>query len=232
MKKSTLLLFFINFYSMNNKLSIISVILVIVPFFFGCGGPVKEENKPNASTNSISLHAGDEKYFAIDTNESVVAWKGSNSFGTHTGYVYISKGELLIENGQLTGGTVEVDMNTIEDENHDRSSKNGLITHLKDPDFFDVKKFPFTIIDITRVASINAGEKEITGNLTIKGITRPVSFPAKVEVADGIVKANGKLTIDRTKWNVRYGSEKFLDNLKDDAIADEIEFNIKIVAKR
>jgi polyisoprenoid-binding protein YceI len=215
---------------MNNKLSITSLILVIVPFFFGCGMPAKEENKTNASTSSISLHVENEKYVVVDTSQSVVRWKGSNSFGPHTGYVYISKGELMIVNGQLTGGKVEVDMNTIEDENHDHSSTNGLITHLKDPDFFDVKKFPFTIIEITRVTSINAGEKQITGNLTIKGITHPVSFPAKIEVADGIVKANGKLTIDRTKWNVRYGSGKFLDNLKNEVIADEIEFDIKIVA--
>ena len=89
---------------MNNKLSITYLILIIAPFFFGCGGPVKEENKNNASASSISLHVGDEKYFMIDTKESVVTWKGSMVSGeTHTGYVYISKGELMIENGQLDG---------------------------------------------------------------------------------------------------------------------------------
>ena len=120
-------------------------------------------------------------------------------------------------------------MNTIEDENHGRN--NGLIDHLKDPDFFDVKKFPFSSIAITRVASINVEDKEITGNLTIKGITHRVIFPAKIEVKDGVVKATGKLVIDRTKWGVRYGSGKFFDNLKDKTISDDIEFNIKIVAK-
>jgi polyisoprenoid-binding protein YceI len=150
--------------------------------------------------------------------------------GSHTGYVYISQGELMIENGQLVSCTVEVDMSTIEGDDH--RSDNNLIKHLKDPDFFDVKKFPFSTIAITRVASINIEDKEITGNLTIKGITHLVSFPAKVEVNDGTVKANGKLVIDRTKWDVRYNSGKFFDNLKDQAIADDIEFNIKIVAKK
>ena len=136
----------------------------------------------------------------------------------------------MIENGQLLGGTVEVDMSTIEGDDH--RADNNLIKHLKDPDFFDVKKFPISTIAITRVESTNDENKKVTGNLTIKGITHPVSFPAKIEVKDGIVKASGKLVIDRTKWDVRYKSGKFFDNLKDQAIADDIEFNIKIVAKK
>jgi polyisoprenoid-binding protein YceI len=216
---------------MNNKITITYLILIIAPFFFGCRGSAKVENKNNASASSISLHVGDEKYVVIDTKESVVTWKGSMLMGSnsHTGYVYISKGELKIENGQLVGGSVEVDMNTIEDTDH--GSDNNLIMHLKDPDFFDVKKFPISTIAITSVASINVEDKEITGNLTIKGITRAVTFPAKIEVKDGIVKANGKLVIDRTLWDVRYKSGKFYDLLADQTMSDSIEFNIKIVAK-
>lgn len=214
---------------MNIKPSIAYLILVTAPLFFGCGGPVKEENKNNASASPLSLHAGNEKYVAIDTTESVVTWEGSNTFGSHSGYVYISKGELMIETGELVGGAVEIDMNTIEDKDH--GSDNGVIKHLKDPDFFDVKKFPFSRFAITKVTSINVEDKEITGNLTIKGITQPVTFPAKMEVKDGIVKADGKLVIDRTKWNVRYKSGKFFDNLADETISDSIEFHMKIVAK-
>ena len=215
---------------MNNKLSITYLILIIALLIFGCRGPVVKENKNNASPNYISLHIGDEKYIKIDTKESVVAWKGSSVEGAHTGYVYISKGELMIENGQLMGGTVEVDMSTIEGDDH--RSDNNLIKHLKDPDFFDVKKFPISTIAITKVASINGENKNVTGNLTIKGITHPVTFPAKMEVKGGIVKANGKLVIDRTLWDVRYNSGKFYFNLADKTISDSIEFNIKIVAKK
>jgi polyisoprenoid-binding protein YceI len=209
---------------MNNKLSIICLILISTPVFFGC-----RENKNSATASSVFQG----QQYSIDTKESVVTWKGSMQVITnsHTGYIHISKGELMIEKGQLVGGTAEVDMNTIADETH--STDNGLVDHLKAPDFFDVKKFPFSTIAITRVASINnTEEKEITGNLTIKGITHPVTFPAKIEVKEGIVNANGKLIIDRTKWDVRYNSGKFYDNLADNAISDSIEFNIKIVAKK
>src|ERR1700733_4835597 len=128
---------------MNNKLSTTYFILMIAPLFFGCGGPVTRENKNKATASSLSLHVGNENYFIIDMKETVVAWTGSSVHGKHEGYIYISKGELM-------GGTVEVDMNTIEDGSH--RSDNGLINHLKGPDFFDVKKFPFSKIAITRVA--------------------------------------------------------------------------------
>lgn len=211
----------------NNKLSITYLLLIITPLFFGCGGPVKKENKINASASPVTTLG--QKY-SIDTKESVVTWKGSSVKGGHAGYVYISVGELMIQNGQLVGGAAEVDMSTIEGDDH--RSDNNLINHLKDADFFDVKKFPIATIVLTRVASINTENKEITGNLTIKGITHPVTFPVRVEMKDGIVKASGKLIIDRTQWDVRYKSRKFFDNLKDQAIADDIEFEIKIVAKK
>jgi polyisoprenoid-binding protein YceI len=215
---------------MNNKLSTAYLILIIAALFFGCRGPVKEENINNTSASSISLHVGDEKYVVIDTKETVVAWTGSSVKGKHEGYAYISKGELMIENGQLMGGTVEIDMNKTEGPGH--GTDNNLINHLKGPDFFDVKKFPISTIAITRVESIDGENKKVTGNLTIKGITHPVTFPAKIEVKDGIVKADARLVIDRTKWDVRYKSGKFFDNLKDQVISDDIEFNIKVVAKK
>jgi polyisoprenoid-binding protein YceI len=215
---------------MNNKLSITHFFLIIASLFFGCGGAVKEENKNDVSASSLSLHVGNGKKFIIDTKESVVTWKGSSVGGSHTGYVDISKGELMIENGQLMGGAVEIDMNTIEDKDYGRD--NGLVKHLKDPDFFDVKKFPTSAITITKAEAINAEQINVTGNLTIKGITHTVTFPANMEIKDGIVKANCKLVIDRTLWGIRYNSGKFFDNLKDEVISDSIEFNIKIVAKK
>lgn len=216
---------------MKNKLSIIYLILISTPLFFGCRGPVKEENKNNTSA-SLSLHIGNETYFIIDTKESVVTWKGAMLMGSnnHTGYVNISKGELRIKNGQLMGGTAQVDMNTIEDEKHQGDS--GLIKHLKDPDFFDIKKFPTSTIVLDKAILISGENKKVTGNLTIKGITHPVTFPAKIEIKDGIIQMNGKLVIDRTKWDIRYKSGKFYDNLANEAISDFIEFNIMIIAKK
>jgi len=212
---------------MNNMTSITYLFLIIAPFFFGCNGPAKEDNKNNASASSESIG---EKY-NIDTKESVVAWKGSMLIGSssHTGYVYISKGDLMIENSRLVGGTAEVDMNTIEDESH--KSDSGLIKHLKNADFFDVKLFPVSKITITNVVPTNGEDINVMANLTIKNITNPVVFTAKMEVKDGIAKMNGRLVIDRTLWGVRYKSGKFYDLIADETMSDYIEFDIGIVAK-
>jgi polyisoprenoid-binding protein YceI len=217
----------------RNRISLLHSILIIAPLFFGCGGRVKEENKNNASAISVSSSDVANEKYGIDKRESVVTWKGSKVFApeqAHRGYVYISKGELMIEKGRLVGGAVEIDMNTITDPVH--GSDNNLINHLKDPDFFDVKKFPIATFVITRVASVNAENVNVTGNLTIKDITHAVTFPVKIEVKGKIVNATGKVTIDRTKWDVRYNSGKFYDNLADKAISDDIEFDMKIVATK
>jgi polyisoprenoid-binding protein YceI/photosystem II stability/assembly factor-like uncharacterized protein len=216
---------------MNNKTSLAYLILIIAPLFYACRGPEVKENDAPVSFVSVR-HVVNEKYL-IDKKESVVVWKGSNLLApeqAHTGYAYISKGELLIEKSQLMGGTFEVDMNTIADKDH--GSENDLVQHLKSPDFFDVKKFPISTFVITKVAPTNNENVNVTGNLTIKGITHAVTFAAKIEVKSGIVSANGKVVIDRTKWDVRYNSGKFYDNLADKAISDDIEFDMKIVAEK
>jgi len=212
---------------MKNKRSIPFLILIIAPLFTGCRESATAENKSPALQSIVS--AG-QKY-VIETKESTVTWKGSMLVGTnsHLGYVSISKGELMVDKGRITGGTVQVDMNTIEDEKHE--SDNDLIKHLKDPDFFDVKKFPVATFAFYNSALAADGNKKITGKLTIKGITKVVDFPARTEVKDGIVKMNGRLAIDRTRWDVRYKSGKFYDLVADQTMSDSIEFHINIVAK-
>lgn len=216
-------------YIMNNRLSITYLILMSVPLFFGCGGSAKEGNKNNASASTTS---SGQKY-TIDTNESVVTWEGFMVFSfekEHIGYVHLSKGELMIEKDKLVGGIFEIDMNTIEYA--DKEDKNTPIKHLKSADYFDVEKFPTSTFIITRVDSVIRENIKVTGDLTIKGVTNEVTFPARMEIKDGIVKANGKLTFDRTEWGIRYRSGKFYDNLADQAVSDDVELEMKIVARK
>jgi polyisoprenoid-binding protein YceI len=218
---------------MNNKISLAYLILVMAPLFSACRGPEVKENKNNASASFVSLRPVANEKYVIDKKESVVTWKGSMAFadnGKHIGYVYISKGELIIEKGELVGGRVEIDMNTIEYK--DKENTNSPIHHLKSADFFHVYSFPISTFAITAVKSVSGENIEVTGNLTVKDITRAITFPAKMEVKGGVVNANGKVTIDRTQWDIRYKSGKFFDNLADEAISDDIELDMKIVAKK
>ena len=138
----------------------------------------------------------------------------------------------MIKKGQLVGGTAEIDMNTIEYK--DTANKNTPIKHLKSPDFFDVEKFPISTFAITKIESVNVRSKtiKVTGNLTIKGITNPITIPAEIEFKDGIVRAIGDVIIDRTQWGIRYRSGKFYDNLADQAVSDDFEIQMNIVAKK
>ncbi|RFS15523.1 YceI family protein [Emticicia sp. C21] len=214
---------------MNNKLLITYLILMSTLFFLGCNGSGKEEDKNNSSASSTSLG---EKY-VVDTTESVVTWQGSMLFDfkeEHIGYVHLSKGDLMIDKGQLVGGKFEVDMNTME--YGDKENKNTPIKHLKSADYFDVEKFPTSTFAITKVDSVIRDNIKITGNLTIKGVTNEVTFPARIDVKDGIAKANAKLTFDRTDWGIRYRSGKFYDNLADQAVSDDVVLLMEIVAKK
>ena len=218
---------------MNNKISVLNQILVISTLLLSCQVREVRESKNDESASLVSLsHNTSEKYI-VDKKESVVTWKGSmllTPANAHTGYVYISRGELMVEGSKPVGGTVEVDMNTLADKEH--GGENDLINHLKSDDFFDVKKFPVAAFFITNVVPMDGSTINVTGNLTIKGITHPVTFPAKTEVKNGIVTAIGKLSIDRTIWDIRYKSGKFFANLADEAISDYIELEMKIIAKK
>jgi polyisoprenoid-binding protein YceI len=218
---------------MTTQILLAYFFLIVTPLLTAFPGSIATEEESNVSTNFISSKDIAREKYVIDKKASIVTWKGSMLFAPamkHNGYVSISKGELMIEKGQLVGGTVQVDMNTITDKNHD--AKNELVDHLKSPDFFDVRKFPFSSFAITNVATVKGENVNVTGNLTIKGITQSITFPVKIEVKGGTLNAIGKVVIDRTKWDIRYSSRKFYNSVADQTISDDVEFQMTIVAKK
>ncbi len=180
-----------------------------------------------------NFQPNEDQIYKIDNKESLITWKGTMKLtpeDKHVGYISVSKGELWVENSQLVGGEVEIDMNSMEYA--DKKDKNTPIHHLKSEDYFDVKRFPFASIEIAKVDSLSDKTFQITGYLTIKSVTHLVSFPATIDVQNGILKANAMLTIDRTVWGIDYRSGKFYKKIGNETVSDEIEFHIKIVAKK
>lgn len=181
-----------------------------------------------------------KKKYSIDTKQSAIVWQGSMllggwegtkliSDGSSTGKVDILKGELLIENSNLVGGAVDVDMNTIAQIFEDEGPHNKL------PDFFDVKKFPLSTFAITKVEAGNHENIKVTGKLSIEGITKTVTFPAQMHFKDGMdgtVEINGALILDRTDWDIYYRSEKRFNESGDLTISNEVKLFVKIVAKK
>ncbi|MFW0716312.1 YceI family protein [Pedobacter sp. N23S346] len=167
--------------------------------------------------------------YTVDPAKSTITWIGKKVTGSHNGTIALQSGTLNVDGKKVTGGTFTIDMNSIKDA--DGSAK--LEGHLKADDFFGTTKFPTSTFVITKVAGSGAA-LTVTGNLTIKGITKPVTFPATVAVnADGTVSAlAGKITVDRTKYDIRYGSKSFFDSVGDKAIDDNFEIGVKLVAKK
>ncbi|WP_298537137.1 YceI family protein [uncultured Algibacter sp.] len=168
-------------------------------------------------TLSFTAIGGDKK--EVKTDKSKVVWKGYKVTGSHEGTIAIKSGNLIFDNDKLTGGEFVIDMTTINATDLDGEYKGKLDGHLKSDDFFGVEKHPTATLVFTKVKASGKNAYHVTGDMIIKGKTNPVAFTISVYGS----KATASLKIDRTKYDVRYGSTSFFDDLKDKAIYDEFD---------
>ncbi len=172
----------------------------------------------------------------IDTATSQMTWHGSKVTGKHHGKIKIKDGFVQWSGDTIKNGEFAIDMSSIVNEDiEDPKYRTKLETHLKSEDFFMVEKYPtskFVITSAKPIKNTDGGANyEVTGKLTIKDKTHSVSFPAKIEKKDGITTATGSVTLDRTKWDVRYGSGKFFAGLGDKLIHDQFTLDLDLKAK-
>lgn len=168
-------------------------------------------------TLSFTTIDGDKKEIKIENSK--VVWKGYKVTGSHEGTIAIKTGSLTFEADKLIGGEFEIDMTTISATDLEGNWKSKLDGHLKSDDFFGVETFPTAKLVFTSVEASGKNAYKVTGDLTIKGKTNPVVFTISVYGN----KANASIKIDRSKYDVRYGSTSFFDNLQDKAIYDEFD---------
>ena len=185
-----------------------------------------------ALTLSLAVFAGGEEKYSVDNSISKMEWVGKKVTGQHNGTVTVKSGDVMVEDGMITGGTLMIDMNSIVVlDIKDEETNAKLLGHLKSDDFFSVEKNPMAKLVITKVEE--KGDKyHIHGDLTIKGITEKVEIPAKIKMEDGKVVAIGETEIDRTKFDIRYGSGKFFEGLGDKMIYDNFIVKFKVGAKK
>ncbi|MFZ4581795.1 MAG: YceI family protein [Paludibacter sp.] len=161
----------------------------------------------------------------INTAKSTVVWTGNKIGGSHTGDIKIKEGYFEVKNGVITGGKVVIDMNSMTDTDlKDEGYKQKLIGHLKSDDFFGVEKYPTANFTISKPSKLKNGKATVTGLLTIKGKSEPITFDI---VQKGAVYTT-QLKVDRSKYDVRYGSKSFFDNIGDKAIDDIFILDIQI----
>ncbi|TCI92684.1 YceI family protein [Tenacibaculum sp. M341] len=163
----------------------------------------------------------------IDAANSKVTWKAYKVAGSHFGEVKIKSGDLLFDGDKLTGGSVTIDMTSIGTLDLSGEYKNKLDGHLKSGDFFGVDKHNTSKIVFTKVKSTGKNAYKVKGDLTIKGKTHEVAFTISVYGS----KATANLKVDRTKYDIKYGSASFFDGLKDKAIYDEFDLVVDLQLK-
>lgn len=162
----------------------------------------------------------------IDVKKSTIKWVGEKVSGMHEGTIMFKSGQVTMAGDKITAGVFVVDMTSITCTDLEDAEWNGkLIGHLKSDDFFGVEKFPTSKLVITKGGKISDSATELTANLTIKGVTHPVVIKAKKE-GDKLL---ADVTVDRTLYNIRYGSGKFFDNLGDKMIKDNFVLIISVI---
>jgi polyisoprenoid-binding protein YceI len=181
------------------------------------------------TTKSFANH--NESSMSINTKVSTVNWIGKKVTGQHTGTINIKEGNLHFHDGNLDGGKIVIDMTSIASTDLEGKMAQNLMGHLSSPDFFDVKNYNTTTLEITSTKRLEGNKFTIVGNLTIKGISKPIEFPATIELKDGKLAAYAELKVDRTLYDIKYGSGKFFEGLGDKMIDDEFVIKFKIGAE-
>lgn len=171
--------------------------------------------------------------YKVDAQKSALNWEAKKVTGQHNGAVKLNEGTLTVDGAKLTGGTFLFDMNSITCADLTDAGYNAkLVGHLKSEDFFNSAKFPTSKFVITKVTPKGGNNFDITGNMTIKDITNPVTFPATVTVSGNTISAQGKATLDRTKYDIKYRSKSFFGDVGDKAIYDDFAVEMKMVASK
>ena len=163
-------------------------------------------------------------------DKSSVKWVGKKVAGEHYGSVQLKSGTIEMTGGKLTGGSFEMDMTSITCEDLDGEWSDKLVGHLKSDDFFGVNNYNTAKLNVKKVTPAGSNKYNVLAHLTIKGKTHPVEFPVTVSDKNGNVKAAGTITVDRTKYGIRYGSDSFFDNLGDKAIENNFTLSFELKA--
>lgn len=172
----------------------------------------------------------------VDAKASTFKWHAKKVTGEHFGTMNFAGGSIMVDKGMVTGGTVEVDMTSINVTDLQGEYKGKLEGHLKSDDFFSVEKNTKSTLTIKKVEAIKGSKTAenfmVTADLMIKGITNEVTFPAILIVKGSNVTANADFNIDRSKWDIRYGSKTFFEGIGDKAIDNDFNIKVRIVAAK
>ena len=217
---------------MKRKFITIFTIAALAISFTGCKDKAKEAD--TTAEEEVAVTTAVSTKYKVDTAVSTIMWKGFKPTGTHNGTIAIDSGVLTIKDGNVESGTILIDMKSIavkdipvEDEGNAKLSG-----HLKSNEFFDIEQYPAAAFEVTSYEMKDV-KGLLSGNLKMKDATNNISIPVMVtENGNTATLKSETFTIDRSKWNIKYGSKSFFDNLGDKFINDDIELQINVTATK
>ncbi|RNI30154.1 YceI family protein [Rufibacter immobilis] len=190
-------------------------------------------------TDEKSAAAASGQKFVVDTEASLVEFTGNGVGKNHPGSFKLTSGSVAVANNQITGGEFIIDIKSMDMEEEGDMIDNKLRPHLLSGDFFDAEKFGTAKFEITKVEPYqNAGNDtsivqganfNVSGNFTLKGVTKNISFPARIELDDNTMEAEANFDIDRRQWQMNYGNDK---TLGDKFISETVNIELDLIAKR
>ena len=200
---------------------------ILILFIVSCEKSSKKKIDTSLPKPTLSLSSGD---YVMDNDNSSIKWTGRElSTKSHYGSLQMKNGSLTVNTDGTVSGIIKIDMTTIDCEDLQGRSKASLERHLRSDDFFSVESHPIATLTFKSEGGIEAGNKlAFNGDLEIKGISHPISFESELKSVDPKVSALVDMTFDRSKYNVRFRSGTFFQNLGDKLIYDDIEISVDI----
>lgn len=191
-----------------------------------------------AEAKEAATPASESAEFVVDTAATVIEWQGEKPNGTHHGTIMIKEGSFTANDSTIESGSFVIDMKSIEVKDLEGDQKANLEAHLKgtvegkEGDFFNVTKYPEATFEVTGITE-EGNQKMLQGNLKIKEETKNISFPVSINHDGEMIEITSKeFTIDRTKWNLNYGSKSVFEGLGDKFISDDIQLKINLKATK
>lgn len=209
----------------------IALLAIVSIAFVGCKEEKKEKVTTKEKVEVVKKDVASTKG-NINVATSTLYWKGTKPTGFHDGNVAIKSGNLVIENGKVTGGEFIINMNNITclDIKDDQSNAD-LVGHLKGKDFFEVAKYPTAKFMITAVQNKD-DMVLLKGNLTIKEVTKSITIPARLSAENGVTTLKSEpFKFNRTDYGIQYKSKSFFNNLKNKFIDDLVEMSFTVTTK-
>lgn len=210
----------------------------IVAVITSCGGGEPKGDNATIQEKQEASEVQGAK-FAVDTTASRVKFTGYGVGKNHPGKFKVSSGTVAVANDKVTGGSFTIDIKSLDLEQKGGMFDSKLRPHLMSGDFFDADKFGTAKFDITGVqpyshngsdsSVVDGANFTVSGNLTLKDVTKNISFPAKIDLDGNTLKAKSNFVIDRTQWQMRYGNDK---TLGDKFIGEKVDIELDLEAKK